>query len=373
MYENAHCVITDSRLRKPISLKMCTNSQNSHARYPCICSRRQIGDGRVAADGRHVAEVAVAERRRRLARPATRAMFCGRVRAPAGSRPARRPAERPSGARRAPRGRRRRRPRGAREPSGRRSRARGRRDRAARRATRPSGDGRHAGRPQDRAGLDRLAADVHASRLDLRDARCRSRPPRPAARARVARTPTAAPDSVASTCGPPSIRMMRADSGSIARKSCASACREISASAPASSTPVGPPPMTTNVSSRRWRAAIRLALGLLEREQHPPPHIERVLQRLEARRVRAPLVVPEVRVRGARRRRSGGRTATSPSAQVHDACGPGRSRSPRPARLARSSAGAESSGSATRCRRATAPPSRPGTAAAGTRDGCGGR
>ena len=44
---------------------------------------------------------------------------------------------------------------------------------------------------------------------------------------------------------------MRADSGRMRRKSCRSDWRAISASAPASSTPVGPPPTMTKVSSRR--------------------------------------------------------------------------------------------------------------------------
>ena len=46
---------------------------------------------------------------------------------------------------------------------------------------------------------------------------------------------------------------MRAELGSKCRKSLASDCREISASAPAISTPVGPPPIMTNVSSRSRR------------------------------------------------------------------------------------------------------------------------
>ena len=54
--------------------------------------------------------------------------------------------------------------------------------------------------------------------------------------------------------GPPSRSMMRDDPGSKCRKSRASECREISASAPAISTPVGPPPMTTNVSCASCRA-----------------------------------------------------------------------------------------------------------------------
>ena len=54
--------------------------------------------------------------------------------------------------------------------------------------------------------------------------------------------------------------------------------------------------MTTNVSSAARRRRIGLALGALEREQHPPPDLERILQRLQAGRDPAPLVVAEVRV-----------------------------------------------------------------------------
>ena len=46
---------------------------------------------------------------------------------------------------------------------------------------------------------------------------------------------------------------------------------------------------------------IALALGRLERDQDPPPDLERVLDALEAGRDRRPLVVPEVRVRRAGR------------------------------------------------------------------------
>ena len=48
-YANAHCVITVSRLRKPISLKMCKPSQNHQARYPfnrSQPSRRRRSSGR---------------------------------------------------------------------------------------------------------------------------------------------------------------------------------------------------------------------------------------------------------------------------------------------------------------------------------------
>ena len=54
-----------------------------------------------------------------------------------------------------------------------------------------------------------------------------------------------------STRGPPSIKMIRACAGSIERKSWRSVRCAISAIAPATSTPVGPPPTITNVSQAR--------------------------------------------------------------------------------------------------------------------------
>ena len=97
------------------------------------------------------------------------------------------------------------------------------------------------------------------------------------------------------------MRRIRAELGSKCRKSRASDCREISASAPASSTPVGPPPTTTNVSSAFRRSAIALALRPFEGQQHAPADVERVFERLEAGRGRPPLIVTEVRVRRAGR------------------------------------------------------------------------
>ena len=61
------------------------------------------------------------------------------------------------------------------------------------------------------------------------------------------------------------------------RKSRIIVCRAISESAPASSTPVGPPPMTTNVSQRVLLAGIGLALGGLERQEHAAADLERVV------------------------------------------------------------------------------------------------
>ena len=117
---------------------------------------------------------------------------------------------------------------------------------------------------------------------------------------------------------------------------------------------------------------IALPLGALEREQHPPPDLERVLERLEPGRDAPPLVVAEVRVRRAGR--------DDQEVVVDHAVGQeqaiaraGRRRGLARGGLRRSAAGAGSSGSARRCRPARAPPSPPDTAAAETRDGCAGR
>ena len=89
------------------------------------------------------------------------------------------------------------------------------------------------------------------------------------------------------TRGPASTRITRAVRGSMRRKSRASVCRAISANAPAISTPVGPPPTTTNVSQLPHGLAVGLALGLLERDQDAPADLERVLEALQPRRERA--------------------------------------------------------------------------------------
>ena len=166
--------------------------------------------------------------------------------------------------------------------------------------------------------------------------------------------------------------MTRAEPGSKWRKSRASDCREISASAPASSTPVGPPPTTTNVSSALRAGRIGLALGVLEREQHAAADLQRILERLQSGRERAPLVVAEVGVG-----RAGGenQVVVGHLAVGQDHAAPGdvdAARLPRAA-LRRWPGAAGSTGSARRCRRARAPRSPPGTAAAGRRGDSGGR
>ena len=93
--------------------------------------------------------------------------------------------------------------------------------------------------------------------------------------------------------------MTRASAVSIERKSRRSVSRAISASAPASSTPVGPPPTMTNVSHSARRARVVLALGRLEGDQDPPPDLERVVDGLEAGRVAAHSSWPKYEIPGA--------------------------------------------------------------------------
>jgi hypothetical protein len=98
----------------------------------------------------------------------------------------------------------------------------------------------------------------------------------------------------------PSSSSTRTPRGSMRRKSCASVCRPISPSAPASSTPVGPAPTTTKVSQPALLVGVGRALGRLVGQEHPAPDLQRVLDRLEARRQIGPRLA-EVRVGRARR------------------------------------------------------------------------
>ena len=80
------------------------------------------------------------------------------------------------------------------------------------------------------------------------------------------------------------------------RKSCARVCRETSASVPASSTPVGPPPDDHEGHPRPAPRVVRLALGDLECHQHPLPDLQRVPQALQPGRMLGPIVVAEIGV-----------------------------------------------------------------------------
>jgi len=86
----------------------------------------------------------------------------------------------------------------------------------------------------------------------------------------------------------------------IDRKSRDTAWRASSAIAPAISTPVGPPPITTNVSSES-RTLVLLRLGTLQREEDAAADGERILDRFDAGRVSRPIVAAEVGVSGAGR------------------------------------------------------------------------
>ena len=99
--------------------------------------------------------------------------------------------------------------------------------------------------------------------------------------------------------GPASIRITRASLESISRKSRASVKRLISPIAPASSTPVGPPPTITKREQRLLALGIGSVLGILEGGQHAAADLGRLLEGLEPGRVFLPLVVAEVRVLGA--------------------------------------------------------------------------
>ena len=113
---------------------------------------------------------------------------------------------------------------------------------------------RHAGGPQDRLRRDLVARPLARRPSPTRVTSVPFAPRRRGARDRGARPRAAARERSASTAGPPSSRMIFDELGSKCRKSFASDSRAISASAPAISTPVGPPPMMTNVSSGRRRA-----------------------------------------------------------------------------------------------------------------------
>ena len=83
------------------------------------------------------------------------------------------------------------------------------------------------------------------------------------------------------------------------RKSWRSVSLAISPSAPASSTPVGPPPTITKFSQARRSAGSVLALGAFEGQQQAAADLGGVLDGLQAGRDGFPLVVAEIVVGGA--------------------------------------------------------------------------
>ena len=224
----------------------------------------------------------------------------------------------------------------------------------------------------------------HGARRDAFDRRARrrrrrSRSPlrrdalrRRAVRADAARSPDSTSGIDGRTRGPASMRWMCASRGSMRRNSFASVCRAISASVPASSTPVGPPPITTRLSQAARAVGVGFALGDFECFEHLAAHDECVVERLEARRETGPVVVAEIGVRRAGRddqeivveRAAFERDAS----RARDRCRALRRAAPR-----RSSGRAGDAAAARRYQAPKDPLSRPDTAAAGRDDGSSGR
>ena len=97
-----------------------------------------------------------------------------------------------------------------------------------------------------------------------------------------------------STRSPASSRTTRVSLGSKRVNWCRRWCRASTASCPATSTPVGPPPITTIVRKRCAPSSSVRPLGLLEGRQDLIAQRDRVRERLERERRLLPLVVPEV-------------------------------------------------------------------------------
>src|SRR4051794_36176127 len=92
--------------------------------------------------------------------------------------------------------------------------------------------------------------------------------------------------------------MIRAESGLMLPKSRDSAPGDVSAIAPANSTPVGPPPTIANVRRARTFGLTKFNFGTFERQQYATSDVEGVLDALEPGSQTSPLVVSEVRVGG---------------------------------------------------------------------------
>src|ERR1700722_3697233 len=88
--------------------------------------------------------------------------------------------------------------------------------------------------------------------------------------------------------------------------------------APASSTPVGPPPMMTKVSKAARR--VRLAFGPLQRQQNSAANRSGVLQGFEPGRERLPFVMPEIGMTNTRRKNQSIKRDGGPVFQ-HDVAG----------------------------------------------------
>ncbi len=188
---------------------------------------------------------------------------------------------------------------GARSPG---RRARGPRDRPRRRASAPPGDAAHARRPDDRVRRGSNSSPMRTPSASQCVTACPSRTSTPSALgAPRPCSATAVPESSRGRRGPASTRSTRVCAGSIARKSRASARRASSATAPASSTPVGPPPTITIVSRRALSSGFDAISARSKASRMPPADRGRVVERLEAGRVHGPFVAAEVAVRRAGR------------------------------------------------------------------------
>ena len=138
--------------------------------------------------------------------------------------------------------------------------------------------GLDAGGPDDGAGRDPLAvADLDADPSPMSATGAPSRTSTPSSRSDCSALADRFGGKDGSSAGPASIRMTREQCGVMLRKSRDTDARASSAMAPAISTPVGPPPMTTKVSSAWRRSRVALGLGALEREQHAAADRGRVL------------------------------------------------------------------------------------------------
>ena len=262
-YAQIQFVNTATRLRKPTRYQRWTNTHASHAMQPRHAQPPELGDGARATDRRHEPLVEVAER---LARQpatssrmlrATGARLLHRDRADAGQR--RR--ARPSGVN------------DAMSPMTNSSGCPGTAQ-SGPTMTRPARVERHAQRRRQRARTH-ARAPQHGAGV------ARVSPPTARRDASIAstRTPVRTSTPSSSSCararsdsgGSNGVRMRSAISTSTTRtalrssrlKSTATMSRDRSAIAPASSTPVGPPPTTTNVSSRCRSAGIGRALRRL--------------------------------------------------------------------------------------------------------------
>ncbi len=162
--------------------------------------------------------------------------------------------------------------------------------------------GRHPRGPEHGPGSDPLGADADPLGIDRPSRSCRCGPRLPA-RASCSRAFSDSDwsRSEGRTRGEPSSRITCAWVGSMCRKSLARAWRAISLRAPASSTPVGPPPTITNVSQARRAAGSSLALGRFEGVKDATADLQGVADALESRGVGFPFVVTEIRMRHAGR------------------------------------------------------------------------